>query len=233
MELKELQEISKKNFEFVKDYYLGNSNEFQQMIIIYAHKNQKKINISAVLADSESFKNRFEVLANLGIDLGVRTFLKKEYDSVDAIFSLGEAWMTKYEGKEKIKNEDFEEGKALMPSEDPNHLEVLMSAGLSFDKKMAMDIKIIRKAWNGNGIEVNFEELNMDAKKQDGKKENDIEIESSFLNCFWEAFNLIKGFSEQVKHEVTKQEIKEKTSEELVEIYSKIFYQFLKDKKQI
>lgn len=229
MDIKELKQISKDNLDFVKNYYLENNKEFQPMIVIYAYKNNERVKITAILGNSKAIERRFKVLADLGIDLGVRTFLKKEYESVDAVFSLNEAWMSKNYTKEKIKEEDFVSGKILMPSEDPKHLEVLISAGLSSDNQAVADLKIIRKSWDGNKIVISFEGLDENDKKEQ-KEDEKIEVKSSLLESFWETFNIIKNYSEKVdENEAIKKEIKSKTSEELVDTYIGIFDKFIKD----
>lgn len=220
MNIQELKKVSEENLDFIKSSYLS-EGLFIPMIIAHVVKVGKKERISIMLSDKD-IKNRFDVLANWGIELGVRTFLKNEYDLVDGMFLLNEAWMSKYDKgqyEEKEKN-----GGLLMPSEDPNHLEVLISAGSS-GQDTVVTMKIIRKIWDNGKIKVELEDLkDVDSKEKDGGEEG-IEVKSNLLDEFWRTFNFIKKYKEEVdKDENLKEIIKKKSSEDLVRLYSEVFH---------
>lgn len=226
MNIKEMEKMSVDNLDFVKTQYLEHKS-FIPMIIVRAMKDDKKINIVSVLSNEKLVEKRYEAIACLGIELGVRTFLKNDFDSIEAIFMLNEAWMSKF-GKDKgkeIKVEDYEKdletGKVLRPSEDPNHLEVLISAGLSSDKEAVVTIKIIKKAWKGDEVKVSFED--MDTKDPIGAKAN-------LLEEFWKTFNVMKTYKDHVnKNEEMKKYINSKNTDELSREFQSVFREFCKN----
>ena len=220
MNVQELKKISEENLDFIKSSYLS-EGLFIPMIIAHVVKAGKKERISIMFSDKD-IKNRFDVLANWGIELGVRTFLKNEYDSVDGIFLSNEAWMSKYD-KDQLEEKE-KTGGLLMPSEDPKHLEVLISAGSS-GQDTVVAMKIIRKIWDNGKIKVEFEEIkDVDSKEKDGGEEG-IEVKSNLLDEFWRTFNFIKKYKEEVdKDENLKEIIKKKSSEDLVRLYSEVFH---------
>ena len=188
MNIQELKKISEENLDFIKSSYLSQGS-FVPMIVAHVVKGGREEHISVMLSD-EVIKNRFEILANWGIEFGVKTFLKNEYDSVDGIFLLNEAWMSKHDKGQYEKKEKA--GGVLMPSEDPNHLEVLISAGSS-GQDTVVTMKIIRKIWDNGKIKVELEDLkDVDSKEKDGGEEG-IEVKSNLLDEFWRTFNFIKN----------------------------------------
>lgn len=218
MEIKELKQISVNNLEFIKDEFLKNK-AFYSMMVIHTRKNEKPHLINAVLDNEKLIENRFQIMADLGIEMGVRTFIKKEFDSVDAVFSLSEAWMSKHDKKEK---------NILMPSQDPKRMEVLISAGVSSDNKTFVDINIIRRTWNEGKIGVSFEPMDI---KEDG---GDFQVNASLLEGFWTAFNLIRGFWEKMKKEKDKEVLKRlvetKDTESIVNSFLTTFHSSLEEK---
>lgn len=217
MEINELKKISADNLEFVKDYFLENK-VFNPKIIIYTKKGEKYGKIITSLDNDKLVKNRLNVMTGLGINLGVRSIIKKEYDSIEAVFSLNEAWMSRQD-----KNKE----QMLMPSQDPKRMEVLISAGLSSDKKVSVDINIIRRTWNNEKIIISFEKMDTGTDKEDFK------VNSPLLESFWDAFNLIKYFWEKAeKTEKLKQYIEKKDTKFLVESFLKIFHFTLEEKSK-
>ena len=93
-----------------------------------------------------------------------------------------------------------------MPSEDPNHLEVLISAGSS-GQDTVVTMKIIRKIWDNGKIKVELEDLkDVDSKEKDGGEEG-IEVKSNLLDEFWRTFNFIKKYKEEVDKDENLKEI--------------------------
>mgnify|MGYP001570691998 CR=1 FL=1 len=194
----ELKEFSKTNLDFAQDCFIENENSFLLMVIILAVKDNKKILITKIL-NADEVENRLAYLAEMGIDLGVKTIITKEYDSIDAIFMISEAWMSKQEGGKDKFDKKLEDGEILMPSKDPNKMEVLISSGCSSDNLAVSEFKIIRRLLTSNGkVEIKFEDLK-ELKDKDGKNEEPIEVKSPLLEEFWKAFNFVKNKTEKEK----------------------------------
>lgn len=194
----ELKEFSKTNLYFAQDCFIENENSFSLMVVILAKKDGKKAIITKIL-NADEVENRLVYLAKLGLDLGIKTNFTKEFDSTDAIFVISEAWMSKQKGDKDKFDKKLEDGEILMPSKDPNKMEVLISSGCSSDNLLVTDFKIIRRLLTSNGkVEIKFEDLK-EIKDKDGKDKEQIEVKSPLLEEFWKAFNFIKNKTEKEK----------------------------------
>ena len=194
----ELKEFSKTNLYFAQDCFIENENSFSLMVVILAKKDGKKAIITKIL-NADEVENRLVYLAKLGLDLGIKTNFTKEFDSTDAIFVISEAWMSKQKGDKDKFDKKLEDGEILMPSKDPNKMEVLISSGCSSDNLSVSEFKIIRRLLTSNGkVEIKFEDLK-EIKDKDGKDKEQIEVKSPLLEEFWKAFNFIKNKTEKEK----------------------------------
>ena len=194
----ELKEFSKTNLDFAQDCFIENENSFSLMVVILAKKDGKKAIITKIL-NADEVENRLVYLAKLGLYLGIKTNFTKEFDSTDAIFVISEAWMSKQNGKKDKFGKKLEDGEILMPSKDPNKMEVLISSGCSSDNLAVSEFKIIRRLLTSNGkVEIKFEDLK-ELKDKDGKNEEPIEVKSPLLEEFWKAFNFVKNKLEKEK----------------------------------
>lgn len=194
----ELKEFSKTNLDFAQDCFIENENSFSLMVVILAKKDGKKAIITKIL-NADEVENRLVYLAKMGVDLGVKTIITKEYDSIDAIFVISEAWMSKQKGGKDKLDKKLEDGEILMPSKDPNKMEVLISSGCSSDNLVVSEVVIIRRLLTSNGkVEIKFEDLK-ELKDKDGKDKEQIEVKSPLLEEFWKAFNFIKNKTEEEK----------------------------------
>lgn len=203
---KELKEKTRKNLEFMEQTYLKSNYAFIPMVEAQGKQYGKKLFVSGFINEDSYLKRRF-VLEQLGIDLGVRVFLKKEIDTIDGIFMMSEAYMSKHEkGKELAE--------VSRPSEDPNRQEILMSTGLSRDGIYVLATKIIRKKWHNDKIEVSLEEGEQMESKNNEKEKNII------LDHFWDNFKKVEQFAEAMKDDKEIQEkLKNSSAEEISEIF--------------
>lgn len=208
MNKKEFKEDLEKNMSVAKECYLKNGMVLPTFVVC-ATKNKKKALITSIITGKDIVKKGDIKMFEMGFSIGVQHFLKKEFDSVESVFSISEAWLS----LQKIEKEGVSPEKIIPASKDPNHEEVLIVSGMSAEKETVADIKVIRKKWENNKVVVSFEDLK-DKKGNIVLRDGGIKIESNLLDSFWVAFNMIKDFSLTVADDkIVQKEFKEKSSE--------------------
>jgi hypothetical protein len=191
MTKEELNKVVETNLDFARVAYSDpKSDGLSTMLIIKIVKNSEESNIVAVFGDNESLEQRWKTVFDLGVRINLEKF-RGEIDSVEGIFMLTEAWMSminKNDPQAKVKIN-------RMPSQDPNKIEAIVSAGSSRDGLAGVRTYEIRKSFDIVNSEIKTEFIPMD-------KDGPIEAETPLLKQFWNGIELMEIFERTLPKEL-------------------------------
>ena len=215
----EMNYIMETNLDFAQKCYLSEGG-FQTMFVANYTKNKNVTTSLSVLGDEEAVNNRFFIVFNMGVMAGIQ-LMKKEIDSVESIFTMSEAWISTQGDKDDVKTKKY-----LLPSEDPNRKEALVSSGMSKDGESVFGVFEIKKSFDENSgkIDVEFDSLEDPGKKAGTKNKNkedkkDGETKSPLLEEFWKGLELMVNFEKTIPKELIKL-MDEATTEEIFSMFS-------------
>jgi len=115
--------------EIERKQFLSNPMEerMPKLIIVIRKKHEGKLSdeviIFAIVDSFRDEKTKYETMFKIGQEVA-----NKGYKFPVVVYLHSEAWMSFVTDREKFKNGDF-----IMPRDDPNHAEVLITTGMTID----------------------------------------------------------------------------------------------------
>ena len=216
MNKQELKTKVKENLEFAKEMCERNDENggVQVMLITDTSKGDKKTGIAAILANEGAVEKRRDIVFDLGVRAGIE-LLNGSIDSVNAVFMVSEAWFS--EGPKDSKAKDM-----VMPSEDPNKKEAIVSTGMSKDGDTACGMFELKRSFDlENGkLKISFAPIG-----DEKGKEKDEAFDSPLLRQFWNGVELMEQFDKSLPL-VLKNHIKGLSTEKAFAIFSKQLQEF-------
>lgn len=208
MQNTELKTLVDSNLNFVKDYYQTNDSFCPMLIINGLTPDLKKVNMVVMITD---LKTRYELIKMLALKI-VSLVKTQKVKNVDSIFMMSEAWMSIAKTKNgSEKDEKLKQG-LMRQSEDPDKVEVLISAGQSEVGETQMNMYQINKTWLDGIISVDFTNMDTLLSKIDGEKSEDkADSLKSFAPILDELWGLYHKFSDI--YDKMPEEIKKMTDE--------------------
>lgn len=162
-----------------REIFLGDPMEetLPKLIIITRTRNKKeKVTYGVIVCALANFNedNKYKMLEGLGAKIAENGI---KYPM--AVFQQSEAWVSN--GGSGVSQEDIDSGNFIRPKDDPNHSEILMTAGMTIDGRCNMASSLIM---NVKGKKARFlaEATYGDFDKT---KSKDSGFDSPLLKRFW------------------------------------------------
>lgn len=194
----EMEKTAIENLQFAKDCY-EKENGFNFMAVVQTEKGGKS-ETAAIFAMGDGFiEHRFEAIFDMGVRFGIQK-MKKEVDSIDAIYVMSEAWIS---DKTDMK-----------PSEDPDRKECIISVGLSEKGDFVNEMYEIKKKWVNDKVVVEFSDITKNKKFEKMKNKKEVTGSNPLLERFWDGVALLKLFQETLPKDFEK-DVKRLTTDEI------------------